>query len=134
MDKTNDWTFHAPPTDRFRRPVLHRCACAGEVGRLVRRRVPRARLQGDDHLHLPDGRKGKLWLSQDGSYAAAGRRGDKSSGPLDGEGRQGLSETVQSHSDALRLLHAETHLYDLAMPRLFQESRSPCMSARRRNS
>ena len=28
----------------------------------------------------PDGRKGKLWLSQDGSYAAAGRKGDKSSG------------------------------------------------------
>ncbi len=28
----------------------------------------------------PDGRKGKLWLSADGSYKAAGRRGDKSSG------------------------------------------------------
>jgi hypothetical protein len=28
----------------------------------------------------PDGRKGKLWLSEDGSYKAAGRRGDRSSG------------------------------------------------------
>ncbi len=28
----------------------------------------------------PDGRKGKLWLSEDGTYKAAGRRGDKSSG------------------------------------------------------
>jgi hypothetical protein len=28
----------------------------------------------------PDGRKGKLWLSEDGSYTAAGRKGDKSSG------------------------------------------------------
>jgi len=28
----------------------------------------------------PDGRQGKLWLSEDGSYKAAGRRGDLSSG------------------------------------------------------
>jgi hypothetical protein len=28
----------------------------------------------------PDGRKGKLWLNSDGSYTAAGRKGDKSSG------------------------------------------------------
>jgi len=28
----------------------------------------------------PDGRKGKLWLSADGTYKASGRRGDKSSG------------------------------------------------------
>jgi hypothetical protein len=28
----------------------------------------------------PDGRQGKLWLSDDGSYKAAGRKGDKSSG------------------------------------------------------
>ncbi len=28
----------------------------------------------------PDGRQGHLWLSADGSYKAAGRRGDKSSG------------------------------------------------------
>jgi hypothetical protein len=28
----------------------------------------------------PDGRTGKLWLSEDGTYKAAGRRGDKSSG------------------------------------------------------
>ncbi len=28
----------------------------------------------------PDGRTGKLWLSQDGTYKAAGRRGDRSNG------------------------------------------------------
>jgi len=28
----------------------------------------------------PDGRKGRLWLSEDGSYKASGRRGDMSSG------------------------------------------------------
>jgi hypothetical protein len=28
----------------------------------------------------PDGRQGKLWLSEDGSYTASGRRGDRSSG------------------------------------------------------
>ena len=28
----------------------------------------------------PDGRKGKLWLSADGTYTAAGRKNDKSSG------------------------------------------------------
>jgi len=28
----------------------------------------------------PDGRTAKLWLNADGSYTAAGRRGDKSSG------------------------------------------------------
>ena len=28
----------------------------------------------------PDGRKGKLWLSEDGTYKASGRRGDKSNG------------------------------------------------------
>jgi hypothetical protein len=28
----------------------------------------------------PDGRKAKLWLSEDGAYEAAGRRGDRSNG------------------------------------------------------
>ncbi len=28
----------------------------------------------------PDGRQGKLWLAQDGSYTGQGRRGDRSSG------------------------------------------------------
>ena len=40
----------------------------------------KAAFEGTITSTYPDGRKGHLWLSADGTYQAAGRKGDRSSG------------------------------------------------------
>ena len=77
---TIEWMKNAPPAADFCRPSRRRRAGFGEVQRRIWRRLSRAGVQGTIISTYPDGRKGKLWLSADGTYTAAGGKNDQSSG------------------------------------------------------